>query len=150
MDEKRVATIKEWPVPKTFHDVQVFLGFYNFYRRFIRKYSKKATPLSNLLKGMQKGRKPGDVPWTAEEEAAFQELKAAFLNAPLLRHFDPRLPIRVETDASFFAMGGILSQLFETGLWHPVAFWSRKFKGAELNYVIPDKELFAIVKSFDK
>ena len=52
MDEKRVATIKEWPVPKTFHDVQVFLGFCNFYRRFIRKYSKKATPLFNLLKGI--------------------------------------------------------------------------------------------------
>jgi len=150
MDEKRVATIKEWPVPQTFHDIQVFLGFCNFYRRFIKKYSAKAAPLSNLLKGMQNGRKPGKVPWGILEQEAFVELKAAFLDAPLLHHFDPELPIRVETDASNFAMAGILSQLVDDGLWHPVAFWSRKFKGAEINYGTPDKELFAIVESFEE
>jgi len=54
MDEGRVATIQEWPVPTCYKDVQVFLGFANFYRRFIYNYSRLAAGLNNLLGGYQK------------------------------------------------------------------------------------------------
>ena len=150
MDPKRVRTIQEWPTPKTFHDIQVLLGFCNYYRRFIQGYSHLTAPLTAHLQGMQNGRKPGNVPWGDAENKAFQSLQAAFLGAPLLRHFQSGLPTRVETDASNFAMAGILSQQHQDGLWHPVAFWSRKFNKAEANYSTTDKELFAIVSSFEE
>ena len=75
------------------------------------------------------------------------KLRFLFSRAPFLRHYDPTLPIRVETDASAFAIGAVLSQLWE-GRWHPVAFLSRKLHGAELRYDTPDAELMAIVEAF--
>jgi hypothetical protein len=66
----------------------------------------------------------------------------------LLRHFDYRQPIRIETDASKDGMAGIMSQPDPKGIWHPITVWSRKFTGAELNYLTPDQELYAIIHSF--
>ena len=59
MEPSRIATIQDWPVPKSFKQVQVFLGFANFYRRFINRYSAIARPLTGLLKGSQNGKKKG-------------------------------------------------------------------------------------------
>ncbi len=70
------------------------------------------------------------------------------MTAPILRHFDPTKKIRIETDASIFALVAILSQLFEDGLWHPIVFWSRKMIPAECNYETHDQELLAIVMAF--
>jgi transposase InsO family protein len=151
MDPDRVRTISEWKEhpPGSYRDVQVFLGFCNFYRRFIQGYSHIARPLTSLMKGSKEGRKTGDFDkeWGRAQQDAFLELLTAFERAPLLRHFDPELPIRLETDASKYAQSGILSQLFE-GLWHPIAFYSRQFKGPELNYGTPDQEMLAIVEAF--
>ena len=85
---------------------------------------------------------------TEEEREAFQRLKDAFMEAPLLVHFDPEKAIRLETDASGFACAAILSQPQADGRWHPVAFWSRKFTSAERNYPTHDQELLAIVQEF--
>lgn len=148
MDPRRVADIVSWEVPQTYRDIQVFLGFCNFYRRFIRNYSQIALPLTSLLKGSVDGKKPGKVNLNLVERIAFRRLIAAFQSAPLLRHFDPLKPIRIETDASNGAMAGILSQPDELGAWHLVAIWSRKFSGAETRWGTPDQELYAIVYSF--
>lgn len=151
MDPSRVATVKEWPEPGSFRDIQVFLGFTNFYRRFIRNYARVSYPLSNLLKGMERGRKTGPFRLTSEAIAAFNRLKEYFLQAPLLRHFDPLLRIMIETDASQFAIGGILSQLFGEGTearWHPIAFYSKKLSPTESRYEVHDTELMAIVYAF--
>jgi hypothetical protein len=78
MDSERVRTIQEWPEPKTYREIQVFLGFCNFYRRFIRGYSELALPLTSLLKGMKKGKKPGSVRLMGETKASFQRLQTAF------------------------------------------------------------------------
>ena len=149
MDQRRVAAIQDWPKPKSYHDVQVFLGFVNFYRRFIHHYSQIAGPLTGLLKGSEKGKKSGPFEWPIDAEHAFDRLRVAFTMAPLLRHFDPELPIRIETDASEYALAGILTQLQETNKqWHPVAFHSRKMIDAERNYETHDQELLAIVTMF--
>jgi hypothetical protein len=153
MDPSRIETIKEWEnhPPKSYRDLQVLLGFCNFYRRFIRNYSAIARPLTALLKGSVNGRKSGDFSkaWGSLQHQAFLNLLGTFQTAPLLRHYNPDLPIRLETDASDVALGGVLSQLQEdTNKWHPIAFFSKQFKGAELNYSTPDKELMAIVECF--
>ena len=148
MDPERVQVIAEWPIPQTFRDIQVFLGFCNFYRRFIHGYSRLTAPLTELLKGSRNGRKPGSVTLNEVEVQAFQDLVDAFQRAPVLRHFDPHRHILVETDASDVAQAAILSQPDDQGIYHPVAFWSAKFKGPEVRYSTPDKELFAIVSAF--
>ncbi|KAF4332523.1 gag polymerase env poly [Fusarium beomiforme] len=148
MDPTRVETIRNWKEPETYREIQVFLGFCNFYRRFIQGYSGIARPLTALTQGSKNGKKPGSVCLNEKERISFRTLIEAFQKAPLLRHFDPNLHIRIETDASAFAMAGILSQPDPQGKWHPIAFWSRKFKKEELSYGTPDHELFAIVESF--
>ena len=151
MDPSRVEAIKAWKdnPPQTYRDIQVFLGFCNFYRRFIFGFSRIARPLHDLMKGMKNGRKPGQIgtDWQEPQEQAYHRLIDAFTTAPVLRHYDPSSSIRVETDASHYALAGILSQSFEDG-WHPIAYYSRKFTGAELRYPVYDKELMAIVMSF--
>ena len=149
MDQRRVAAIQEWPKRKSYQEVQVFLGFVNFYRRFIHHYSQIAGPLTGLLKGSQRGIKSGPFEWPESADQVFRRLTDVFNKAPLLKHFDPQLSIRIETDASEYALAGILSQLQEDNKqWHPVAFHSRKMIPAERNYKTHDQELLAIVTVF--
>ena len=113
MDPKRVQTIKEWEdhPPRSYRDLQVFLGFCNFYRRFIRGYSEIARPLTALLKGSQNGRKSGNLrqEWKRPQQQAFLTLLGAFQTAPILRHYNPKLPIHLEANALDAALGGVLS-----------------------------------------
>jgi transposase InsO family protein len=143
MSHEKVEALLEWKSPSSLTEVQSFLGFANFYRRFIRNYSQIARPLTELTKSSAK-----DWKWTTEAELAFHELKARFTSAPILAHFNPQKPVIVETDASDFALGAVLSQRDNENLLHPVAFHSRKFTPAEINYEIHDKELLAIVDAF--
>ena len=148
MDTERVRTIEEWPQPRTYREVQVFLGFVNFYRRFVYHYSHIVAPLTGLLKGSSQGKKSGPFEWPLEAAQAFRQLKQIFTTTPLLHHYDPSKKVRVETDASVFGIAAILSQPDENGHWRPVAFWSRKLIPAEQNYETHDQELLAIVASF--
>lgn len=145
MDPRKVSAVQDWPVPKTVKEVMAFLGLANFYRRFISQYSKIATPLTALLK-----KENASFTWTKEAQKAFDLLKARFTTAPVLAVFDPAQPITIEADASDFAIGACLSQPDSTGRLHPVAFYSKKLSPAELNYEIYDKELLAIVVSFQE
>ena len=142
MSADKVKTIQDWPEPRKVKDVQSFLGFANFYRRFINNYSDIVVPLTCLT---QKG-----MPFDFGEKArtAFVYLKNAFSSTPILTHWIPNQPIIIETDASDYALAAILSIELDTGEIHPVAFHSRKFNPTELNYDVHDKELYAIFEAF--
>src|SRR5690606_20119807 len=104
MDPAKVAAVVEWEEPQNVKDVQSFLGFANFYRRFINGYSRIVASLTNLTHK--------DKPFDFNDKCrnAFNQLKQAFTTAPILRHFDPEREIIVETDASDYVSAGILSQ----------------------------------------
>ncbi|KAJ1044905.1 hypothetical protein NDA10_004575 [Ustilago hordei] len=127
MDPEKVCTVKEWPMPESIHDIQRFLGFANFYRRFIAHFARIAKPLTALVKPIERFKK-FELPEEAQQ--AFHKLIQAFTSAGVLQHFDYHLPTRLETDASDFAIAGVLKQEHE-GRWHPVAFYSRKMSSAE-------------------
>ncbi|KAJ1596580.1 hypothetical protein NDA14_000915 [Ustilago hordei] len=146
MDPEKVRTVKEWPMPESIHDIQRFLGFANFYRRFIAHFARIAKPLTSLVKPIERFKK-FELPEEAQQ--AFHKLIQAFTSAGVLQHFDYHLPTRLETDASDFAIAGVLKQEHE-GRWHPVAFYSRKMSSAEKNYEIHDKELLAVYRPGDK
>lgn len=89
MDPKKIDTILQWKTPRCTKDVQAFLGFANFYRRFVDKYSRIAAPLLNLTRTNEK--KDFLYPWALDsaEQKAFQTLKIAFTRALILAYFDP-------------------------------------------------------------
>ena len=179
----------------------MFLGFANFYRRFIQGFCRIAIPLTSMLKtsantksktrpsesevgvgGRRAGRGGSKLDdgtrndgnkvdgnevgsklqksskskktesgfLTPGARKAFIELRQAFIKAPILHQFDLERHIRVETDASGYAIGRVLSQLTsdDSGRWHPVAFFSRKMIPAETRYETHDGELLAIVEAF--
>ncbi|MBW0582645.1 hypothetical protein O181_122360 [Austropuccinia psidii MF-1] len=105
MNSPKFQQILNWPQAKNIKALQSFLGFANFYHCFIKNYSKKISSLTSLLKK--------DSPFIFNEEALsqFQILKEAFTTAPILSHFNPSLPTIVETDASDYALGAVLSQV---------------------------------------
>ena len=144
MDPAKVDAVTQWPEPQRVKDIQAFLGFANFYRRFINNFSKLAQPLTKLLRK--------DVPWEwAEAQGqAFQRLKQAFISAPILIMADPAKPFTLECDASDYATGAVLSQQGIDGKAHPVAFYSKTLNEAERNYEIYDKELLAVVRALDE
>ena len=152
MEEERIEVVKAWPEPKSIRVIQIFLGFANFYRRFIQGFSKIAAPLTSMLKttaGTPPRAADNSSFLTSEAKLAFLRLRQAFTEAPILHHFDPERYIRIETDASGYAIGGILSQLTpDSGQWYPVAFFSRKMIPAETWYKTHDQELLAIVEAF--
>ena len=143
MDPAKVAAITDWPKPTKKRELQSFLGFCNFYRRFIRDFSKIARPLYNLTKQ--------DVPWhwDTEQQQAFDKLKEQVTSAPVLAMPNDEGQWRVEADASDYALGAVLSQE-QNGKWHPVAFLSKSFNDAERNYEIYDKEMLAIMTALEE
>jgi hypothetical protein len=167
MELDRVRTIVEWPEPTCHHNIQVFLSFANFYRRFITSFSHLAKPITDMLKAGKNGPFSGPFLPTPAMKRSFTELHDAFTNAPVLAHFDPAKSICLETNASGFAIAGIISQQQDEvrsgvdgaalsakgiksagkGYWHLVAFWSRCMSLAERNYAVGDQEMLAIVMS---
>jgi hypothetical protein len=143
MDPGKVKAVLEWPTPTTVKDVQSFLGFANFYRRFIASFSVSAKPLTSLTK------KDTIFNWSPECEAAFQDLKQWLVSTPVLAHYHADREMFVETDTSDYAAAAILSQINPSdNFLHPLAYFSRSMTPAELNYEIYDKELLAILACF--
>lgn len=143
MDPVKVSGVTSWPVPRNVKQVQRFLGFCNFYRRFVEDYAGITRPLEKL-KGKGVPWRWGDV-----EQRAFDTLKKAFSSAPVLMMPEMEAAFRVETDASDFAIGGILSQKDVDGDWRPVAYFSKAMQPAERNYDVHDKELLAVVRALE-
>ncbi|WPJ61302.1 hypothetical protein SMAC4_13436 [Sordaria macrospora] len=142
MDLTKIKDIAEWPEPTTVTGVRGFLGFVNFYRRFIKGFGGIAKPLNDLAK------KDTAFNWTKECDDAFNKLKQIILDDPILMLPDPDKEFEVETDASDWAMGGQLGQRDGQNRLHPIAFFSKAFRGPELNYPIHDKELMSIMWAF--
>ena len=144
MDKNKVKSILEWPTPKNMNELQSFLGLCNYYRKFIKNFAIIMEPLRILLK------KNNEFKWNDDAENAFKKLKLAFTTDEILIYPDPDKEFTVETDASDFAVGCILSQISDKdNELHPVAFHSRSLSSSELNYTIYDKELLAIITAFE-
>jgi len=144
MDPVKIAGVKEWPNPKNVTEVQSFVGFVNFYRRFIPEFSHVAKPLHQLTK------KGEPWQWSETEEGAFRELKGLVTSAPVLVLPDQKAQFRLETDVSGYATGAILSQLCDDRMWHPIGFMSKSLNLAERNYAVYDKELLSIIHGLEE
>ena len=191
--EEKIDVVKNWPESKSVRDIQVFLGFTNFYRRFIQGFSRIAAPLTSMLRisltptsatqksmnlvdefgggdcGKNEARtststkRPTEADYpssdhvshavsnylTLDAKKPFDQLRQAFTKAPILQHFDLEQYIQVKTDASGYAIGGVLSQLTnDSGRWHRVAYFLHKMIPSKTRYKTHNGELLAIVEAF--
>ena len=146
-DPEKVAAIQNWPVPKNLHEIRGFLGFVNFYRKYIPRFAEIALPLTNLTRTTL----PDCGKMNPQAEAAFNSLKQQIASAPVLvyPHTGGEAEFAVSTDASGSAIGYTLQQDQGKGL-QPVAFEARSLNRHEQNYSIHEKELLAVVEAFKK
>ena len=126
------------PLPQ----VQQFLGFANYYRRFIRGFSGIAKPLT-ILTGKELWH------WGTEQTEAFEEIKRRICSELVLMIPVDNAPYRLEADSSDYASGAVLSQRVDDK-WHPIAYMSKALNETQWNYEIYDKEMLAIMTALDE
>ena len=143
MDQEKVKAILEWPEPKTVKGVRSFLGLANFYRRFIKDYAKVARPLHDLTKKEKPFR------WEEPQQVVFDTLELHFTTVPILAFPDIDCVFHLESDASDYAIGAVLS-IEKEGIWHSVAFSSHSMMPQERNYLIADKEMLSVIQALEQ
>ena len=152
-DPAKIQCVKEWPVPQSLEQLQSFLGFVGYYRRFIKDFSKISRPLYDLFKGTgcnkkkkRKGRPVSTPPlfqWTDAQQAAFDNLIAKCCEAPVLGYADYSSPFVVHTDASLDGLGAVLYQK-QDGRDRVISFASRRLSPSERNYPVHKLEFLAL------
>ena len=143
-DPKKIEAILKWPVPKTVHDVRSFLGFTNYYRKFIYKYAQKAKPLNKLISGDNVKKKHSKVDWTDECQTAFDLLKETCTNTPIWAYANYKKPFRLNTDASERGLGAVLYQQQDDKTFRVIAYASKTLSKTERNYDAHKLEFLAL------
>jgi transposase InsO family protein len=154
---EKIEAIGRFPRPKDPKDVKSLLGMVGYYRRFVPNFAHHQEPLTQLT------RKDAPFTWTAECERSYHFFKTCLASQPILRQYDPSRPIFLSTDASAYAIGGVLSQPYSEaeipapldgekatgGLDLPVAYASRILNKAERNYSTFERELLGVLWSLE-
>ena len=138
-DDEKVAAVRDWPVPRSVSDIRRFLGFTNYFRRFIDHYSDIARPLEESTGRYSR------FAWSTAQQMAFEKLKECLLTAPVLQLVDSTKKLRLVTDASDCAVAGVLLQESCPNDWHPIAYTSRRLTKAETNYHATERETLAVI-----
>jgi hypothetical protein len=145
MDPVKIAGIADWLTPSNKKEVQSFISFINFYRRFIPGFSHHARALFDLTM------KDVRFIWGMPQKDSFMKLKELITLAPVLVLPNDDLPFRLEADSSGIATGVVLSQQqVNDNVWHPVAFLSKALNPVERNYEIHDTEMLAIIQGLEE
>ena len=143
MDDSKVKAIMDWPMLTTIHGICSFLGLANFYCCFIKDYTK----LTKLLTDMTQ--KDKVFTWGTTEAKAFAQLKHCFTTTPILAYPDNNCQFRLETDASDFTTGTVLS-ILKDDKWHPITFSLHTMSPEEWNYPVTDKEMLSVICSLEQ
>ncbi len=142
-DPEKTDAIREWPIPTTKTEVRSFLGTATYYRRFVRGFADIARPLHRLTE------KTTNFKWTPDCQAAFEKLTTALVNSPILAYPQQEGQMVLDTDASGFAIGSVLSQV-QGAQEKVIAYYSHALKKEEQNYCVTRREMLAIIGSLKK
>jgi len=144
MDPTKLKGIIDWEIPKTLWETRQFLGFCNFYRKFIKDYAKIAPPINQLVKKNVK------FSWTKEAQKAFDKLKKQFRQELILVTADPTKPFEIFTDASNNGTGAVLTQKDRNGIQYLCFFYSKPFTRAEKRYYTTEQEFLTIIRAIQE
>ena len=137
-DPEKIEAIKKWERPSNVSEVRSFLGLCSYYRRFVPEFASLARPLIKMTE------KTSKFEWTGEQEEAWLILKEKLMSPPILVYPDPSIPFILDTDASDFGIGAVLSQV-QDGQERVVAYGSRVLTKQEKRYCVTRRELLAVV-----
>ena len=140
----KVEAISKAPAPKNVTELRSFLGMINYYGKFIANLATKLHPLHAVLKDGVKWN------WSDECAKSFTEVKNHLIKAPVLVHYDPKLPVRLAGDALNYGIGAALSHVDSKGQEHPIAFMSRTLSTSEKNYSQVEKEALSLIFGINK
>lgn len=140
-DPEKTAKIAGWPRPRNMTEMQQFLGFANYYRKFIKGFSVLTKPLRDLTVHQS------SYTWTPEVEDSFMKLKALFLETPILAYPQMDKPFIIYTDASYQGLGYSLHQLQPDGTERPIAFGGRALALSEKKYEVTELECLGLVEA---
>jgi len=135
MNDHKVKAILDWEPLKSIPALRSFLGLASYYRKFIKNFAKIAAPLTNLLK-----KSTVTYDWDETCDEAFETLKGILVKAPVLKLPDFDKDFEIHSDASDFAIGGVIVQ---DG--RPVAFESKKLNETERRWPTHEKEMWAVI-----
>ena len=136
----RIEAVSTWPRPGSLKEVREWLGLVGYYRRHVERFAHIARPLTDMLKGDCRGK----FTWSDEAEESFERLKTALVTSPVLAMPNEHDEFVLDTDASLFAIGAVLSQV-QDGVERVIAYGSKRLKRAESNYCTTRRELWAVV-----
>ena len=141
------------PVPTNVTEVRSFLGFTNYYWRFIKKYAQVAKPLYKLIWGENASRKQNPIKWDLECQNAFDNLKELCNTTPILAYVDFSTPFKLHTNASVLGLGAVLYQVHE-GVEELISYASRSLTQFKTKYLVHKLEFlclkWAITEKFHK
>lgn len=138
VDESRIQAIREFPIPKDQHDVRSFHGLCSYNRKYVKGFASIARPLTNLMK------KDCEFTWNQECQDAFEKLKEALINHPILVHYDPDSEHELRTDACAYGMGAVLFQKSnEAKKQGAILYLSKSLNKAQRNYSTTERECLA-------
>ena len=142
--EKKVEAIRNAPAPENQHQLRSFLGMINYYAKFISNYSTITHPLNELPKDGVEWK------WSEDQERAFKQLKDKLSSAPVLMHFSEKLPLKLDTDASQYGVGAVISHVLLSGEERPIAYASRTLTKSVRNDAQIEKEALSIIFGLKK
>ena len=136
---EKVEAIRDAPVPRNTQELKSFLGILHYYDKFMPNLSSLLHPLNQLLRS--------EIPWEWSPACnqAFASAKNLLISAPVLAHYDPTLPLKLDGDASAYGIGAVISHVLEDGSEQPIAYASRTLSSAERNYAQVEKEALSLV-----
>ena len=140
-DHSKICAIESWPLPNNRKELKKFLGLCSYYRRFVPNFAEVAHPLHELAQDAG-----ANFEWTDEAKKTFQNLKQLLTSTPVLGYPDSRGEFVIDTDASNYGLGAVLSQT-QDGVERVIAYYSRALSQAERNYCATRKELLAVVQA---
>lgn len=148
-DPQKIAAIRDRPIPTDTSEIRSFVNAAGYLRSLIKKFSHLAGPLTDQSVGPKN--KPGIL--TPESITPWKTIKQALTSSPILRKFDWRLPIILETDASKKFVGAVLLQPHlhfynsKNSFLHPISYFSRKLNETQQRYSAQERELLCILLS---
>jgi hypothetical protein len=144
MNSEKIETILQWATSQNLKQIQKFLEFCNFYRRFIRNFAKIVKSLIKVI------RKNVSFIWSDACKRTFELLKRTVIETSILAHFDSKKQIYLKSDSFDFVFAEVLSQMRKNNELHSVTFFSKNLASIECNYEIYDKELLVIIRCFEQ